>query len=307
MPDCELTQTIAGVRLQHAVGVQQRLGDVQLRLQVDRHDRVPAGGVHVDQQLVAGDAGVVDDDVDPAVPLPQVLDQPLRRVVGGDVELQRRPADLVGDVRPAPRPAAGMSTATTWAPSRAMTFAIAAPMPRAAPVTTATLPASGCSASSPAGRSAGRQRDRLAVDVGRAAGQEEPHRRGERALGAGRHVAAGSPSTRSRSSLPMDRTSPSSACRAAACAGDRRPSAGRRARAPGRGGPQPLDRRGEEVVRGGQVGRRPVSPVASRTTAAELLAVRRAVGRDRRLHVHARRPSAGGQRRRAAGPRPPSR
>ena len=40
-------------------------------------------------------------------------------------------------------PAAGMSTATTWAPSRAMTFAIAAPMPRAAPVTTATLPASG--------------------------------------------------------------------------------------------------------------------------------------------------------------------
>ena len=30
-------------------------------------------------------------------------------------------------------PAAGMSTATTWAPSRAMTFAIAAPMPAGRP------------------------------------------------------------------------------------------------------------------------------------------------------------------------------
>ena len=40
-------------------------------------------------------------------------------------------------------PAAGTSTATTVAPSRAMTRAISAPMPRAAPVTTATLPASG--------------------------------------------------------------------------------------------------------------------------------------------------------------------
>ena len=79
MPDCEETQTIRASGLQHAVGVQQRLGDVQLRLQVHRHDRVPAGGVHVDQQLVAGDAGVVDDDVHPAVPLAQVLDQPLRR------------------------------------------------------------------------------------------------------------------------------------------------------------------------------------------------------------------------------------
>ena len=54
-------------------------------------------------------------------------------------------------------------------------------MPRAAPVTTATLPASGRSASSPAGTSAGAEGDRLAVDVGRPAGQEEPHRAGERA------------------------------------------------------------------------------------------------------------------------------
>ncbi len=52
-------------------------------------------------------------------------------------------------------PAAGMSTATTCAPSLAITFAIDAPMPRAAPVTTATLPASGRSSSSPEVTSAG--------------------------------------------------------------------------------------------------------------------------------------------------------
>ena len=44
-------------------------------------------------------------------------------------------------------PAAGMSTTTTVAPSRCRVRAIAAPMPRAAPVTTATLPASGLSTS----------------------------------------------------------------------------------------------------------------------------------------------------------------
>ena len=72
-------------------------------------------------------------------------------------------------------PAAGTSTATTVAPSRASTSAIAAPMPRAAPVTTATLP---CQRSLPV---RGRQRrradaDDLAVDVGRPAGEEEPQR-----------------------------------------------------------------------------------------------------------------------------------
>ena len=40
----------------------------------------------------------MDDDVDAAVPLAQVLDQPLPRVVRGDVELERRAADLVRDL-----------------------------------------------------------------------------------------------------------------------------------------------------------------------------------------------------------------
>ena len=44
-------------------------------------------------------------------------------------------------------PAAGTSRATTVAPSRASVEAMASPMPRAAPVTSATLPASGWSQS----------------------------------------------------------------------------------------------------------------------------------------------------------------
>jgi hypothetical protein len=44
-------------------------------------------------------------------------------------------------------PAEGMSSATTCAPSRASTRAMAAPMPRAAPVTRAILPSSGRSQS----------------------------------------------------------------------------------------------------------------------------------------------------------------
>ena len=46
------------------------------------------------------------------------------------------------------------SMATTLAPSRANTSAIVAPMPRAAPVTTATLPSSGLSQSAGGAESA---------------------------------------------------------------------------------------------------------------------------------------------------------
>ena len=255
MPDCEETQTIRASVVQHAVGVQQGLRDVQLRLQVDRHDRVPAGGVHVDQQLVAGDAGVVDDDVDPAVPLAQVLDRAAAAASAAVMSSCSAVPPISLATSASLSPAAGMSTATTWAPSRAMTFAIAAPMPRAAPVTTATLPASGLSSSSPAGTSAADSGDHLAVDVGRPAGQEEPHRAGDRALGARGRRRAGSPSTRSRSSLPMERTSPSSACRAAAWAGESASDGGS-----ARISTRPVARSRliagrEEVVRAGQVGR----------------------------------------------------
>ena len=135
--------------------------------------RVPAVGVHVGQQLVAGDAGVVHDDVEPAVAGAGVVEDPLAGVGAVTSSLQRRAADLVGDRAPGASPAAGTSTPTTVAPSRARTRAIAAPMPRAAPVTTATLPASGRSPESRRAAGAGADPEHLAVDVGRAAGQEE--------------------------------------------------------------------------------------------------------------------------------------
>ena len=223
---------------------------------------VPAVGVHVDQQLVAGDAGVVDDDVD------------ARRAAraGARSAAAAASAAVMSSCSAVPpislatsasaSPAAGMSTATTCAPSRASTSAIAAPMPRAAPVTTATLPASGWSASvGRSGTSAGRQRDRLAVDVGRAAGQEEPHRATRSEPSAPSGTRAGWPST--RRAAPCRWSGPGRPAPAG-----RRPAPGTSASAGGSaedehppGGAQPLERRGEEVVRARPGRPGPASPV----------------------------------------------
>ena len=81
----------------------------------------------------------------------------------------------------------GTSTPTTVAPSRCSTRAICSPMPRLAPVTSATRPASGMvqSATSPAVSGAVRaDPDHLAGDVGRLGREQERQRRGGRTLGA---------------------------------------------------------------------------------------------------------------------------
>ena len=118
-------------------------------------------------------------------------------------------------------PAAGMSTTTSVAPSRCRVRAIAAPMPRAAPVTTATLPASGFSASAGSCPSA-----ELTVRNCPSTNAERPERKNRRAprvLGlvvpapsASRMPLAVAPA---RSSLASERRSPSTPCRAAAAAG----------------------------------------------------------------------------------------
>jgi hypothetical protein len=54
-------------------------------------------GLHPGQGLVAGDAGVVDDDVDPAMVLAQVIGNGSRGVGIADVDQQRGPVDLAGD------------------------------------------------------------------------------------------------------------------------------------------------------------------------------------------------------------------
>ena len=87
----------------------------------------------------------------------------------------------------APRSAAwGTSRPTTLAPSRARVAAIAAPIPREAPVTSAVLPSSGRSQSrSGSGATPSPIRDHLAGDVGRARREQEAQGRVELVLGAG--------------------------------------------------------------------------------------------------------------------------
>ncbi len=77
--------------------VDQALGKALRRKQVDGQHRVPPRVVHVREQLVAGDPGVVDQDVGVAVVVvAQMFGDPLDGVVGGDVERQRRAADAGG-------------------------------------------------------------------------------------------------------------------------------------------------------------------------------------------------------------------
>ena len=82
--------------------------------------------------------------------------------------------------------ACGTSTPTTVAPSRCRTRAISSPMPRLAPVTSATLPARGRvqSVDLVGGHGAvGTDADDLARDVGRLGGEEEGERGGDRPVG----------------------------------------------------------------------------------------------------------------------------
>ena len=84
IPLIEETQTIRPFSSQQ-VALEQRVVDPLLAGEVDLHQQRPALLVHAAERLVAGDAGVVDDDVDAAVGgLERVAD--LRRRLGvGDV------------------------------------------------------------------------------------------------------------------------------------------------------------------------------------------------------------------------------
>ena len=193
--------------------------------------RVPLLGLHVRQQLVAGDAGVVDQDVQPV----GVRRRGARAAARGASAAATSRCSVVPPIRLATlasaSPAAAGRPTITCAPSRASTPAIAAPMPRAAPVTSAVLPASGWSQSAGAGRRAGAEQQRLPVDVGRL-----PDRKNRSA-----DSSDASSSTQSRfavaprcSSLASERTMPSSACRVASTVMSAPSARAARARAPGR-------------------------------------------------------------------------
>src|SRR5699024_9174195 len=86
-------------------GGHERLVHPQDGEQVHVEDRAPPVGVGVDEKLVAGDAGVVHDDVEATVQRLRVLGDLLPRVVRGDVDLQGGAADAVRDL--GQRPAGG--------------------------------------------------------------------------------------------------------------------------------------------------------------------------------------------------------
>ena len=94
MPAIEATPTIGAVRVDHLL-VEQLPGDPLGRGEVDADHRVPLVLGHVGELLVAGDAGVVDHDVDAAVLLLEVVRDPLRRVLAGDVERQPVASELL--------------------------------------------------------------------------------------------------------------------------------------------------------------------------------------------------------------------
>ena len=108
---------------------------------------IPALAIHLGQRLVPGHSGVVNHH-----------DRPRRRARAGRrlIRSGRRrrgstrrtartsPVDLPGDPTTADPSSAGRSRQKTRAPSAVkQSRAVAAPMPRAAPVTSATLPSSG--------------------------------------------------------------------------------------------------------------------------------------------------------------------
>ena len=121
-------------------------------LEVDLDDEVPLVLGHVGEHAVAQDAGVVDDDVEPAEGLDGLVDHLLRgREVAHVGAVDRRFAahrlDLVdhllgraGVGSLCRRGRAPRSFTITLAPCSASISAYSRPMPRPAPVTTATRP-----------------------------------------------------------------------------------------------------------------------------------------------------------------------
>ena len=119
-----------------------RLREHERRGQVRRQHRVPVLALHPHQQLIAGDAGIADDDVEPAVPArrsrPAASRPPPRRSHPGSPPRPcGRPPRAPAPCPPAWSPRAAAITIAPCSPRR---LAIARPMPRDAPVTSATFP-----------------------------------------------------------------------------------------------------------------------------------------------------------------------
>ena len=118
---------------------------VEDRAEVRVDHRAPVVVGHAREQAVASQAGVVDEHVDVA----GLVDEPLRVFGRRDVGLDRAAADLRRRAT-RPRPCRSDSRRRPRAPARASSSAIARPMPREAPVTSASFPSSDANGTSQA-------------------------------------------------------------------------------------------------------------------------------------------------------------
>ena len=129
------------------------LAQPELRGQIDRQRAVPIVLRHGLGQRIGGDPGIVHQDVELAEAGIASADDRLAGVARRPRFFRRcamRSAPPCASARPLP----GRSTASTWAPSSANSWALAAPIPEAAPVTMATRSAGAWRVSSIAVRAA---------------------------------------------------------------------------------------------------------------------------------------------------------
>ena len=145
-------------RLEHRPG--HGLERVERAEQVGLEHVAPVVEAHPHDQVVAGDAGVVDEDVDLAEGLEDRLDQRL-----GAPRRPGRPSGSRAPGGPSASTSATVASAAAWlprklnatsAPWRASRSTIARPMPREPPVTSAVLPERSIIRAPPEGR--GRRR-----------------------------------------------------------------------------------------------------------------------------------------------------
>ena len=124
------------------IGFSTACAQRERRRQVGGEHRVPVLALHPQHQLVAGDAGVVHQDVDPAVPLEHAADQrrrPTRASVTSSATRSAWPPAAAISSPPSPRRCRRAPPRRRARPARPASAAIARPMPRDAPVTIATL------------------------------------------------------------------------------------------------------------------------------------------------------------------------
>ncbi len=74
------------------------LGGQHHRADVDVQKRVDVGETHLGHRAAAGDAGIVDEDVEPAEPLDRRLDRAAHRRRVGAVGLEREAAPALASI-----------------------------------------------------------------------------------------------------------------------------------------------------------------------------------------------------------------